>query len=58
MGVVVDNPGSDHQAIGIDDAPRLAADSSDLDDTPTAHGDIAVKARQAGTINNLSVLNN
>ena len=56
--VVVDDAGSDHRAIRIDDSLRRAADPSDLDDPPAAHGDVAVKTRQSGTVNNVSVLDN
>src|SRR5688500_8266539 len=57
MRVVVDDTGSDHQTIRIDDPTRLTAHSSHLDDPPAAHGNVAVKARQAGTVNYLSVFN-
>jgi hypothetical protein len=53
--MVVDDSGSDHQAVRIDDPPRLAAHSPDLDDPTAADGDVAVKTRQPGAVNNLSV---
>ena len=55
MRVVVDDAGSDHQAVRIDNPARLAAHSPHLDDPPAADGDVAVKARQAGTVNNFPV---
>ncbi len=56
--VVVDDAGSDHQAIRIQYLARAAIDLADLDDPAAADGDVAVKARQSGTVNNLSVLDN
>jgi hypothetical protein len=55
MSVVVDDSGSDHQAIRIQHLARLSTHLSDLDDMTVANGDVAVKARQSGTVNNLSV---
>jgi hypothetical protein len=58
MRVVVDDSGSDHQAICIQDLTRASIHFSDLDDTAAADGDIAVEAWQAGTVNNIAVLDN
>jgi len=58
MSVVVDDSGSDHQAIRIQDLARLSVHFSDLGDTTAADGDVAVKAGQTGPVNNLSVLDN
>src|SRR2546428_5950065 len=58
MSMVVDDAGSDHQAIRIQHLARVSIHFSDLDDTTAADGDVAVKAGQAGTVNNLSVLDN
>ena len=55
MSVVVDDSGSHHQAIRIQHLARLSTHFSDLDDTTGADGDVAVEARQAGTVNNFSV---
>src|SRR5207249_1649105 len=55
MSVVVDDSRSDHQAIGIQHLARLSVHFSDLDDTTAADGDVAVKAGQAGPVNNLAV---
>jgi hypothetical protein len=54
--MVVYNSGSDNQAVCFDDAPRFAVYSTDLDDPTAAHRDVAVKARQPGTIDYFSVL--
>src|SRR5437867_711728 len=58
MGVVVDDSGSDHQAVRIQHLARVSVHFSDLGDTTAADGDVAVKAGQAGPVNNLSVLDN
>jgi hypothetical protein len=58
MSVVVDDAGSDHQAVRIQDLARLSVHFSDLDDTTAADGDVAVEAWQAGTVNHLAVLDN
>jgi hypothetical protein len=57
MRVVVNNSGCHNQAVRLDDAPRFAVYSSDLDDPTAAHRDVAVKARQPGTIDYFSVPN-
>jgi hypothetical protein len=54
--VVVDDPGSNHQAIRIQHLARVSIHFADLDDTTAADGDIAVKAWQAGPVNHLAVL--
>ena len=55
MCVVIDDPRSDDQAIGIQDASRVAVHLSDVRDTTAADGNVAVEAGYAGTVNNLSV---
>src|SRR5439155_10120052 len=56
MSVVVDDSGGDHHAVRIQHLARLSVHFSDLDDTTAADGNVAVKAGQAGTVNNLTVL--
>src|SRR5439155_10313887 len=58
MSVVVNDSRGDHQAIGIQHLARLSVHFSDLGDTTAADGDVAMKAGQAGPVNNLSVLDN
>jgi hypothetical protein len=58
MRVVVDDSGSDDQAIRIQHLARLSIHFSDLDDPTAADGDVTVKAGQPGTINHLAVLDN
>jgi hypothetical protein len=55
MSVVVDDAGSDHQAICIQYSTRTSTHLADLDDTIAADGDVGVEARYAGAVNNLSV---
>src|SRR5262249_8963050 len=56
MRVVVDDSGSDHQAIRIQDLARVSTYFADVCDTAAADGDIAMESRQAGTVNNITVL--
>ena len=58
MSVVVDDSGSDHQAVRIQHLARLSTHFSDLDNPTAADGDVAVEAWQAGPVNNITVLDN
>ena len=58
MRVVVDDSGSDHQAIRIQHLARLSIHFSDLYDTAAADGNVAVKARQSGPVDHFAVLDN
>src|SRR5439155_24706294 len=58
MSLFFNDSRGDHQAIGIQHLARLSVHFSDLGDTTAADGDVAMKAGQAGPVNNLSVLDN
>src|SRR5437868_62755 len=58
MRMHVDESGGDDQAAGIDRSRRVAVDLSDGFDAIVFDGDVAVKPRIPGTVDDFAVTNN
>ena len=54
--VTVDEPGSDHAPLGVDDLAGTLADAADGDDAPVVHADVGAIAGKAGAVDDHAIL--